>query len=287
MNWREAIAKTAGYLGSHEVPDPETAAELLAARLLKAKRSALIGSLLDAEIPPRCVEALRRAMARLKSGEPLQYVLGEWDFRRLTLKCDSRALIPRPETEGLVSLVLKELEKRPPDSKPFIVDAGTGTGAIALSIADEAKIPAVVLGTDLSEDAIALARENAALTGLSGKVHFAVADGLDDFDEPESIDILVSNPPYVTSAEYAALDPRVRDFEPRMALESGPDGLEFCERYLADALNLLKPGGSVFFEIGDTQGARMTHLMESFGFREPRILKDLAGLDRYAAASLP
>ncbi|MBP5790988.1 MAG: peptide chain release factor N(5)-glutamine methyltransferase [Kiritimatiellae bacterium] len=287
MDWREAISKTAGYLGSHGVPDSETAAELLAARLIKTKRSALLGRLLDSEVPPRCIEALRRAMARLKAGEPLQYVLGEWDFRRLTLKCDPRALIPRPETEGLVSLVLEHIGKTKFKSTPFIVDVGTGTGAIALSIADEANIPAIILGTDASEDALSLARENAALTGLTDKVRFAIADGLDDFDEPESIDIIVSNPPYVTSAEYAALDPRVKDFEPRMALESGPDGLEFCERYLADALNLLKSGGRVFFEIGDTQGDRMMHLMTSFGFLEPRIFKDLAGLDRYATASLP
>lgn len=287
MNWREAISKTSGYLDSHGVPDPFVAAELLAARLLKCRRGSLAAAL-ETEPQERHIEALRRAMLRLKSGEPLQYVLGEWDFRHLTLKCDRRALIPRPETEGLASLVLKDLDDLSifPE-RPLVVDVGTGTGAIALSLAKEAKRPVSVLATDVSEDAIALAKENAALAGLSDKVHFAVADGLDDFDEPESFDAIVSNPPYISTAEYSALDPRVKDFEPRIALDAGPSGLEFYERYLADALNLLKPNGRVFFEIGFSQGPDVLHLMESFGFRDASISKDLAGLDRYATARLP
>ena len=286
MNWRETISKTAQYLEAHKVPDSYVAAESLAARLLKTSRANLVMSL-DAETPPRYLEALRRAMSRLKSGEPLQYVLGEWDFRRLTLKCDKRALIPRPETEGLVSHVLSALDKLDSSIRPLIIDAGTGTGAIALSIASEAKRPVSIIALDISSEAIELAKENAALLNLADKVHFVVTDGLDSFDEPESIDIIVSNPPYVTSAECAVLDPRVRDFEPRLALDGGVEGLDFYERYLADALNLLKPNGQIFFEIGESQGAKVLNLMQSFGFLDARIEKDLAGLDRYAIARLP
>lgn len=286
MNWRETISKTAQYLEAHKVPDAYVAAESLAARLLKTSRANLVTSL-DAETPPRYLEALRRAMSRLKSGEPLQYVLGEWDFRRLTLKCDKRALIPRPETEGLVSHVLSALDKLDSSIRPLIIDAGTGTGAIALSIASEAKRPVSIIALDISSEAIELAKENAALLNLADKVHFVVTDGLDSFDEPESIDIIVSNPPYVTSAECAVLDPRVRDFEPRLALDGGVEGLDFYERYLADALNLLKPNGQIFFEIGESQGAKVLNLMQSFGFLDARIEKDLAGLDRYAIARLP
>ena len=286
MNWRETISKTAQYLEAHKVPDAYVAAESLAARLLKTSRANLVMSL-DAETPPRYLEALRRAMSRLKSGEPLQYVLGEWDFRRLTLKCDKRALIPRPETEGLVSHVLSALDKLDSSIRPLIIDAGTGTGAIALSIASEAKRPVSIIALDISSEAIELAKENAALLNLADKVHFVVTDGLDSFDEPESIDIIVSNPPYVTSAECAVLDPRVRDFEPRLALDGGVEGLDFYERYLADALNLLKPNGQIFFEIGESQGAKVLNLMQSFGFLDARIEKDLAGLDRYAIARLP
>jgi release factor glutamine methyltransferase len=286
MRWRETIAKTATFLDARGVPEASVAAELLAARLLRRGRGALV-SALDTEAEERHLDAMRRAMRRLVAGEPVQYVLGEWDFRRLTLKCDRRALIPRPETEELVTRVLKWLGSRAGARPPFVVDVGTGTGAIALSIAAEFKGEAVILATDVSADAIALARENAAACGLAEKVRFAVADGLDDFDEPGEIDAIVSNPPYVTTAEWGSLDPRVREQEPRLALDGGESGLDFYDRYLGDAMNLLKPGGAVFFEIGETQGGAVRRLMESYGFSDIAVEKDWSGRDRYAFATLP
>ena len=286
MVWREVIDKAAEYLDSRNVPDACTAGELLAARLLSSNRGELF-KFLDKEPTSRQLEAMRRGMARLVKNEPIQYILGEWDFRRLTLKCDSRALIPRPETEGLVSLVLDHLKRSYAGQKPFVVDVGTGTGAIILSIASEYKGEGVFLGTDVSEDAVSLARENAALCGLEDRASFVVMDGLDDFDEPQSVDIIVSNPPYIESDVCETLDPRVKDFEPRLALDGGTNGLDFYDRYLADALNLLKSGGSVFFEMGDTQGEALEHLMQGYGFSDIKILKDLSGRNRYAVAMLP
>lgn len=286
MVWREVIDKAAEYLDSRNVPDACTAGELLAARLLSSNRGELF-NFLDKEPTSRQLEAMRRGMARLVKNEPIQYILGEWDFRRLTLKCDSRALIPRPETEGLVSLVLDHLKRSYAGQKPFVVDVGTGTGAIILSIASEYKGEGIFLGTDISEDAVSLARENAALCGLEERASFVVMDGIDDFDEPQSVDIIVSNPPYIESDVCETLDPRVKDFEPRLALDGGTNGLDFYDRYLADALNLLKSGGSVFFEMGDTQGEALEHLMQGYGFSDIKILKDLSGRDRYAVAMLP
>jgi len=288
VNWRETIAKTGAYLAGKGVPDPETAAELLAARLLAVGRGFLAGQL-DRETSERQLEAMRRGMARLAKGEPLQYVLGEWDFRTLTLKCDRRALIPRPETEELVTRVLDFLAKLPTANcqLPTIVDVGTGTGAIILSIAKEYKGEGIFLGTDVSEEAVQLAKENAGKCGLDGRVRFAVADGLDDFDEPESIDLIVSNPPYIERAVCDTLDPRVKDHEPRLALDGGVSGLDFYERYLGDALNLLKSGGAVFFEIGENQGPALARMFEDFGFSDVRIEKDFAGHDRYASGRLP
>ena len=286
MTWRETIDKTSGYLSAKSVPDAQTAAELLAARLLKVGRGLLAGEL-GKQVPERCLEAMRRAMARLSKGEPLQYVLGEWDFRTLTLSCDRRALIPRPETEELVTRVLAYLTARRTGGVPLVVDVGTGTGAIILSIAAEHRGEAALLGTDVSEDAILLARENAVRCGLEGRVKFAVADGLDDFDEPQSVDVIVSNPPYVSTAEWETLDPRVRDYEPRLALDGGPAGLDFYDRYLGDAVNLLKPGGAAFFEIGEGQGPALRELMAAYGFADVRIDRDFAGHDRYAYATLP
>lgn len=285
MNWREAIAKVSVYLDSKGVPDAGVASELLAARLLKSSRG-FLNSYYEKEVPEPYQEAMRRAMRRLVSGEPLQYVLGEWDFRSLTLKCDPRALIPRPETEELVTRVLKWLKNNPSSQPRFIVDVGTGTGAIILSLAAEYKAPAVFLGTDISEEAISLAKENAIKSGLTNSVKFAVMDGLDDFDEPEVVDVIVSNPPYIESAVCETLDPRVKDFEPRLALDGGESGLEFYDRYLTDALNVLKPGGAVFFEIGENQGEALRKLMEGYGFSSISIEKDYAGHDRYASAVL-
>jgi release factor glutamine methyltransferase len=154
MLWREVLEKTDAYLSQKGVADARTAAELLMARLLGAGRGELI-SRFGAEAEVRHLEAMRRGMKRLSDGEPVQYVLGEWDFRRLMLKCDRRALIPRPETEELVTRVLRFLKGR---ENPFVVDVGTGTGAIILSLADEFSGDAVFLGTDISADAVKLAQ---------------------------------------------------------------------------------------------------------------------------------
>lgn len=283
MNWRETIDKAASYLDAKGVPDARVAGELLAARLLHVGRG-FLSSALDRPTEARHLEAMRRGMARLVKGEPIQYVLGEWDFRTLTLKCDRRALIPRPETEELVSRVLTHLKGRA--GAPVVVDVGTGTGAIVLSLAKEFAGSATFVGTDVSEDALALAKENAALCRLSDRVRFVAMDGLDDFDEPQCVDVIVSNPPYISSAVCETLDPRVRDFEPRLALDGGAEGLDFYDRYLADALNLLRPGGAVFFEIGEDQGDALRRLMSGYGFSDVKVEKDYAGHDRYASAVL-
>lgn len=288
MLWREVLSKASAFLDTKGVPDVQVAAELLVARLMNCGRGMLSG-VLDKEAPEKYLEAMRRGMARLARGEPLQYVLGEWDFRTLTLKCDRRALIPRPETEELVTRVLRHLTQARQQANtqtPLIVDIGTGTGAIILSLAKEFKGPAVFLGTDVSEEAISLAKENAAACGLSERVKFVVMDGLDDFDEPECVDLIVSNPPYIETSVCDTLDPRVKDFEPRLALDGGLSGLDFYDRYLGDALNILKPGGAVFFEIGENQGDALRKLMADYGFSDIRIEKDYAGHDRYAMAIL-
>jgi release factor glutamine methyltransferase len=285
-SWKEIVSLSAGYLQRQGVPDPQVAAELLAARLLRCGRG-FLASHLEREVPEPHLEAMRRGMARLVKGEPLQYVLGEWDFRTLTLKCDRRALIPRPETEELVERVIRFVKGGVPSAvggRPFIVDLGTGSGCIILSLARELA-DGIFLGTDVSPEAIGLAQENAARCGLADRVKFAVADGLDEF-EPETVDVIVSNPPYIASAECEMLDPRVKDFEPRRALDGGETGLDFYDRFVGDAMNVLKPGGAVFFEIGESQGEVLRRMLADYGFSDIRIEKDFAGHDRYASAQL-
>jgi len=286
--WSDVRTLGATYLAQKGVPDADVAVELLMARLLRCGRGFLTPHLAQ-EASEKYLEAMRRGMARLAAGEPIQYVLGEWDFRTLTLTCDRRALIPRPETEELVTRALAFLRARSAASEapPLVVDVGTGSGCIILALAKEFTGPASFLGLDISPDAVALATENAARCGLAERVKFAVADGLDDFDEPGIVDVLVSNPPYIPTAECATLDPRIRDFEPGNALDGGPEGLDFYERLVADALNVLRPGGGVFFEIGDGQGPALEKLFFDGGFNEIRIERDYAGHDRYASAVLP
>lgn len=279
MIWRDVIAKAGGYLEAKGVDAPLTAAELLAARLLKTGRGGLAMAAEGEATAPQ-LEAMRRGMARLTNGEPVQYILGEWDFRRLTLKCDRRALIPRPETEELVTRVLKDLK-----GGETVVDVGTGTGAIILSLAAEAQ-GGLFIGTDVSEEAVELAKENATRLKLADKVKLLVMDGLDEFDEPQIFDVIVSNPPYIKTAVCETLERKVKNFEPRLALDGGASGLDFYDRYLGDALNLLKPGGRVYFEIGEDQGEAVSKLMADYGFDGIRIEKDYSGHDRYAMASL-
>jgi len=268
------------FLAQKGIPDACVACELLAARLCRCGKGEL-HRFLDTAPETRVVDALRRGLQRVAGGEPVQYVLGQWDFRSLTLGVDKRALIPRPETEQLVDLVLRsEVARNTP--RPLVVDVGTGSGCIILSLAAEMR-DGVFVGLDVSPDALALAQENAARCGLAGRVLFAESDGCGEFD-PASVDILVSNPPYIASAAVDRLPPHIRNHEPRLALDGGADGLEVFRAFVLDALMVLKPGGELFFEIADDQGAAMRDLLEGHGFADVRILKDYAEADRFATA---
>jgi release factor glutamine methyltransferase len=278
----ELIALGDAFLAKRKVPDSRVAIELLVARLFKCGRLELYRHVDD--VPEeRVVDALRRGLQRVAKGEPVQYVLGQWDFRKLTLKVDRRALIPRPETEQLVDLVLKSAQVRA-NVKPLVVDVGTGTGCIILSLASEMR-DGVFVGLDISPEALTLAKENATFTGLEGRVLFAESEGCGEFD-PASVDVLVSNPPYIPSHVVDGLEPHIRDHEPRLALDGGPDGLDVCRSLLLDAVMVLKPGGGVFFEIGDEQGPAMREMLEEYGFTDVAIIKDYSGRDRFATGIL-
>lgn len=274
----ELIALGDAFLAKQKIPDSRVACELLAARLFKCGRLELY-RFLETVPEERLVDALRRGLQRVAKGEPVQYVLGQWDFRSLTLKVDRRALIPRPETEQLVDLVLKSPQVKKA-AKPLVVDVGTGTGCIILSLAKELS-DGVFVGLDISPEALSLARENAALTGLEGRVLFAESDGCGEFD-PASVDVLVSNPPYIPSRVVDGLEPHIREHEPRLALDGGPDGLNVYRALLLDAVMVLKPGGGVFLEIGDEQGPALRDMLEEYGFTDVAIVKDYTGRDRFA-----
>jgi release factor glutamine methyltransferase len=214
------------------------------------------------------------AVDRRAAGEPLAHVTGWAGFRHLVLRSDRRALIPRPETEGLVELVLARVRGG------SVADVGTGTGCIALSLASEGEL-AHVVGIDLSSAALALAEENRRATGA--RVTFVRGD-LTHALAPRCLDALVSNPPYLTTGEYAALDRSVRDWEPELALSAGRDGLETIGRLLDDGRRVLRPGGWLAMEIDVARAARCAGLAGASGYTDVAIHTDLFGRERYLLA---
>jgi release factor glutamine methyltransferase len=218
--------------------------------------------------------AYARAVSRRARGEPLPYVTGLAGFRRLTLRSDPRALIPRPETEGLVDLVLA----RVPGGR--IADVGTGTGCLALSLADEGRYD-LVLAIDRSPAALGLARENRDRTRL--RVALVAGDLLGPIG-PAALDAVVSNPPYLSLSEYAGLEASVRSWEPAEALVSGPDGLAATRRLVEQARMALRRGGWLALEVDASRAAEVAALAAGAGWSEARVYMDLFGRARYMLA---
>jgi release factor glutamine methyltransferase len=225
-------------------------------------------------VPAEHAEKFRRAVDRRAKGEPLPYVTGVTGFRRLTLRSDRRALIPRPETEGLVELALRH------QPRGRVADIGTGTGCIALALAEEGDYDLVV-GVDHSQDALTLAEENRALTGLG--INLVAGDLMGPFGA-EALDAVVANPPYLTEAEYASLDTSVRAWEPREALVGGADGLEVVRALLVEGLRVLRPEGWLVLELDATRAQATAGLAEAEGWREVAVHDDLYGRARYLVA---
>lgn len=221
-------------------------------------------------------DAIQARAARV----PLQYLTGKQDFMGLTFHVDKRVLIPRQDTETLVELVLKENT----DKKARILDLCTGSGCIAVSLAvlgGYRKVDAV----DISEDALAAAEENG--TRLGGKVRFLKSDLFSALDPEKKYDIITSNPPYIPTEVLNGLEPEVKDYEPRMALDGSEDGLAFYRRIAVAAPAFLRAGGRIYLEIGYDQGAAVEELLRNNGFARTRVVKDAAGRDRVVCAELP
>jgi release factor glutamine methyltransferase len=229
------------------------------------------------------IKRLEPLAERIETGEPLQYVIGHVDFWGLELKCDPRALIPRPETELLVEEVLSSrIWERQPAT---IVDVGTGTGCIVLTLArqhPDANYKAV----DRSSAALELARENARLNGMENEILWLENDLLEGFTAG-SADAIVANLPYIPTDDWKELASAVRDYEPQSALESGPHGMELISQLAAQARPVLVSGGMLFLEFGYDQGESIRHCLEKLGYQNIQIKRDLAGHDRIAIAENP
>lgn len=275
MTVGDVLRRATEYLAGKGVDSPRLDAEHLLGKALGLSRVELYMHH-DRPLDEAERDVFRELVRRRGAREPLAYVLGEWDFRRLTLATDRRALVPRPETEAVVERCLALLDG---SAAPDVLDVGTGTGAIALAIKDE--LPgARVTAIDVSPEALSLARENAARTGLDVTlIERDLTSGLGD----AAYDLVVSNPPYVTEAEWATLQPEVRDWEPRLATV----GEDHTDEIVEHARDALRPGGHLVLEVAEMRAQEAAELLERCGYEDVDVTSDLAGRDRIVEGRRP
>lgn len=274
----QALAQGTALLAEHGVDSPRLNAELLLAHILKIQRLPLLldsQRILSEPDSDQFNTLLRQRAQRI----PLQHLTGSCNFLGHELRVSPHALVPRPETEGLVEHALM-LAKTIPN--PHILDFATGSGCIAIALAHQ--LPnAQIHALDLSAPALELAQANTALNGLSGRIHFHHGNGFHALPSSlaASFDLIVSNPPYIPSDDIPSLDPEVRDHDPILALDGGPDGLEFYRRLATECPNWLRHPGWFLAEFGDHQGLAIREFFQSHKFwGKTRLEKDLSGRDR-------
>ncbi len=270
------------------IDSPRLEAELLVAFALGVTRMQVIvdgARLLEKEE----LTKLRALVKRRRSHEPMAYLRGEREFYGLTFKVDKRVLVPRPDTEALVDVALERTPHVALGGR--ILDLCTGSGCVAITLAKQ-RPTADVVATDLSADALAVARENARLLGaynlsfLQGNLFEAVDNARLPWS-PAKFEIVVSNPPYIATAECETLMPTVRDFEPRMALDGGDDGLDFYHRIVSESKARLTNGGLLAVEVGAGQAPAVAELFASHGYTTIEIRRDLAQIERVVSGLKP
>ena len=281
----DIIRWTTQFFTEKGIPNPRHDAEYLLASILKCPRIDLYLKH-DREISTLHRTQYKELIQRRARREPLQYILGTQDFWKLTLKVTPDVLIPRPETELLVEAALKILQQNAA-TNPTILDIGTGSGCIALTLAQE--IPnSQVIATEISKPALAIAQANAASLDLKDRVHFVLTDLTSTLAwqaEGRCFDIIISNPPYIARTEFPSLQPEVRDFEPRVALDGGEDGLDFYPRIFQDAQILLAEGGWLLLEMGEGHADALMAMGEKTQmFSEIAVIPDHQGISRILKA---
>lgn len=261
------------------IASPDVDAEILVSTCLGLRRSDLYIDL-RRTITEELAEKVRGMVMMRASRVPLQRIIGKCEFMSLEFRMAEGVFIPRPETEILIETVISEAKKMAP---PLLaLEIGTGCGVIAVSLCHYLNGLKVV-ATDISTQAVLVARENARLNGVSERIDFVVGDGADfikDLGDRRGFDIIVSNPPYIRSDEIDGLEPEVRLYDPRIAIDGGDDGLAFYKRIVGRIGDLLRVGGLVAFEIGAYQADDLRDLLEGCGIADIRVEKDLSGLDR-------
>jgi len=233
-------------------------------------------------VPPDALAAYAKMIGRRVGREPLARILGEREFRSLSFRLNAETLVPRPDSETLVEAALGRLA---PVEHPWrLLDLGAGSGCLLLALLHA--LPAATgVGTDISAEALTAARANAARLGLEPRAEFRQADWTDGLEE-NGFDMVLSNPPYIPSADIDSLMPEVARFEPRRALDGGLDGLDAYRRIAAKTDRMLRPGGRLLLEVGEGQSGAVGTILESAGYRVEETRPDLAGIDRVIVTSL-
>lgn len=270
MTVLEAIAKSTEFLTKKGVESPRLHAELLLAHLLKMPRMKLYLNF-ERAISPAETDALRELIKRRGQHEPVQHIVGTTSFCGHEITVTRHVLVPRPETEMLAELGWQFLLAAPAQEEGrsnlspqpvAALDFGTGSGCIAIALA--AKCPAAqITALDVSREALALANENAARNNVAERIQFQQGDGFAALAEGSAFDLIISNPPYIPSAEIATLQPEVRDFDPHGALDGGADGLNFYRLLAAQSAKFLKKDGKIMVEFGDGQAAAIRGIFEN------------------------
>ncbi len=283
----ETLRRAAEKLRAASVPDPQLAAQSLLAAALGCDRTYLIINLQQRLSDP-ILAKYEGLIARRAAGEPLQYIVGHQEFFGLDFEVTPEVLIPRPETELIVEEVLHLVQPAAGNHKwrPLIVDIGTGSGCLAITLARELN-NAVVIASDISLAALAVARRNAARHNLANRIRFVAADLLEAFRNEPFADFIISNPPYVAARDLASLQREVRDWEPRIALTDAADGLSFYRRLFKEAPARLRAGGFLICEMGYAQAEEITALVDRSIWSEPRILADWQAIPRTIVLQRP
>jgi release factor glutamine methyltransferase len=273
----EAIKEAGERLRAGSVPNDLLDAQILLAEALGKDRTYLIINL-TRQLPEDLLSKFRAMIYQRAAGEPLQYITGRQEFFGLEFEVTPDVLIPRPETELIVEETIRVVERHH-IAHPVIVDAGAGSGCIAVALARELA-EARVVAIDISESALRVARRNAARHGLGDRIGFIASDLLEALAEEEFADFILSNPPYVSEEEMPSLQREVRDWEPRLALTDSNDGLSFYRRLLKDAPSRLKPGGYLICEMGYKQSERISAMVNHEVWGTAPLLDDLQGIPR-------